>query len=346
MKRRLLPRFLAATLALVILSSDISAFALSDTTVQQTEGIEEELTNELQQTESVTEEKEVDIEEIANFSHLILLVQFADTKQEHSYASDILEIFNGTEESSEGLRQYLYALSKNTLKIENLIPQYDTETNEFSVFTLENTEQYYAENENALLEEIALRLNSSELLTEEMILHYGNEESRLDWLTILVPDEAENETVHFETHVGEYQHELEEEPLKIGEDSIVNYQIVTEADLYSTEDSYVLISQRIAEHLELIETDVSECEEKVSQDETELLTEPIQGEAVEVAEFIELDSSAEIEDIELQEEIITGIQTGARYFDGGDFEPAVPGQTQNTNRSGGGAEKDGRLFKL
>ena len=106
---------------------------------------------------------------------------------------------------------------------------------------------------------------------------------------------------------------MEEEPLKIGEDSIVNYQIVTEADLYSTEDSYVLISQRIAEHLELIETDVSECEEKVSQDETaieeELLTEPIQGEAVEVAEFIELDSSAEIEDIELQEEIITGIQT-------------------------------------
>lgn len=356
MKKRFLPRLLAATLVFTILSTDISALALSETSIQPTDVIEDDFVDEsveeLQQIEENTIETEVidnqniesEIEpeemEIAekspNFSHLIVFVQFADTSHVPAYTKDTLQTFYGDEQNPEGMRQYLYARSENTLKIENILPQYNAETEEFSAYTLENTAEYYAQNEQALLKEVVLHLNSSELITEEMILHYGNKESYVDWLTILVPCEAEESNILFKTHVAEYMPEVSEEgdegenvlesPLKIGEDCIKNYQIVTEADFCYAEDAYLLISQGLAEHLELIESESQEEEvifeeeitvEQITEEETiSETTENIETieniettEITEVSEVLEADSSAEVKDIDLQDDILTGFQT-------------------------------------
>ena len=171
LKKRFLPRLLVATLAFTILSTDISVLALSETSIQPTEVIEDDFVDEsveeLQQIEENTietevienqiieseiEPEEMEIsEESPNFSHLIVLVQFADTSHVPAYTKDTLQTFYGDEENPEGMRHYLYALSENTLKIENILPQYNAETEEFSTFTLENTAEYYAQNEQALL---------------------------------------------------------------------------------------------------------------------------------------------------------------------------------------------------
>ena len=363
MKKRLLPKLLAAILVLSVLSSDISVFAFSDTTVKQTEVFEgefvDESAEELYQLETIsvdeeviTEENtiktesvenslieseteevgEIEVEEVEivekkpNFSNLILLVQFSDTGHIPAYTMENMQVFYGDEQNPDGMCQYLYALSENTLRVENILPQYDVETEEFSIFTLDHTAEYYDQNEEEMIEEIVSQLNSAELLEEEMILHYGNEESYLDWLTVVVPCETEASNVLFKTKVAEYMPKVSEagenaetvvqETLKIGEDTVKNYQIVTETDLCYTEEAYLFVGKGIAEYLELIEieTDLEESaiQDGMLSDEEQMEESEIQTETTEIidsSEVLKAEASLNADGTDLQEDVLTGLQT-------------------------------------
>ena len=108
----------------------------------------------------------------ANFSNLVVFVDFTDTQQDHIFNVDILKTFNGDEENPKGMRQYLYDMSYGALKVENIFPQYDEVENQITPFRLENNAQYYVENEGALIAEVVEQLNNSGLFLDGMTMEH------------------------------------------------------------------------------------------------------------------------------------------------------------------------------
>lgn len=272
MKKRLFTRILSIALVVSILSSDIFVNAASEITANvdeaKTEAISEN-ENPKQTPESITEETlEEEIVEKENnpaeekpsvteesavytpyweevtFSNLVVFVDFADTQREHIYNADTLEIFNGDTDHPHGMRQYLYDISYGEMKLENIFPQYDEEADQVTTFVLDKTAKYYAENENALICEVAELLNDSELLTDNIPLNYGNEKSLVNHLTVVVPCEEEGSNSLFKTHTDQYVGEE-----GIGEELVFDYSVLTESDLCFTEKPHEVLIQNALETL-------------------------------------------------------------------------------------------------
>lgn len=362
MKKLLLTKILSFALAITIFSSDISAYATSETVAGasevQTEVFSEDenleiipesipeekkVTGEISEEDNIlTEEEQSLTEKSANykpyweeatFSNLVVFVDFADTQQEHTYNADILEIFNGDIDHPNGMRQYLYDISCGDVKIENIFPQYDEETDQVTTFVLDKTTEYYAENENALICEVAELLNTSELLTDSMTLNYGNEKSLIDHLTVVVPCEEEGSNSLFETHIDQYEGEVQ-----IGEEFVSDYSILTESDLCFKDKPYEVLILNILESLgykELANLDdndtitfestlVENQEEQPENPKTEFPEKDLQEELQEMAQEKsskepEMDSQLLMDDLEMEEEVLEtkeDIRTGLQTSDG------------------------------
>lgn len=173
-----------------------------------------------------------------NYSNLVVFVDFADTNHEHTESSwgeclkenpeTTFKYFNGSEEYPKGMRQYLYNISYGQLKVENIFPQYDAATDTITPYTLQNNASYYAENRDAMLQEIIEAVNSSGQITSDMKLNlYNGGEAVLDNLTIVVACESGNSNKLFSGVMTTYFGSE-----KIAGNLVRKYNVVTESGIY------------------------------------------------------------------------------------------------------------------
>ena len=137
-----------------------------------------------------------------NYSNLIVFVDFADTAHDHpdnafgvcyqTDTTDTFRYFNGSEEYPRGMRQYYYNISYGQLRVENIFPQYNAETDTITPYTLSKNAAYYANNKDAMVEEIITLTNNSGQLSSQMQLDLHNGDGILDNLTIVVACEEGN----------------------------------------------------------------------------------------------------------------------------------------------------------
>ena len=185
-----------------------------------------------------------------NYSNLIVFVDFADTSHQHKESSfgeclksdsdTTFKYFNGSETDAKGMRQYLYNISYGQLKVENIFPQYDYETDSIIPYTLKNNASYYAQNRDAMLEEIIDAVNASGQISDKMKLNLHDQtQNVLDNLTIVVACETENTNSLFSGVMTTYFGSKE-----ISGKLVRKYNIVTESGIYfSMSNSGVIIHE-------------------------------------------------------------------------------------------------------
>lgn len=197
--------------------------------------------------------------EQADFSNLILFVDFQDTERENFYDAETLKAFYGDEEDPEGMRWEIFQTTEEQLKIETILPQYDPENEQVIPLVFENEASAYKEKDTALIEEAAELLKDSGLLKEGMVL---------DHLTIVIPNVIAEDEVLFTAHVGKYDGEA-----TVGDQKIDSYSILAEEMLYE-ENAWELLSQNLLEAL--IAEGLIEAPEEEPEEEAEKLPAPME----------------------------------------------------------------------
>ena len=284
MKKRL-TQLLSIILALIIITSDISSFAASNMSETSENDVNEEVEDLNEDTENIDQEtKDLQVYtpywDEPTFSNLVVFVDFADTVQEHTYNDESIEKFNGDAENILGMRQLLYDNSNGEIRIENFFPQYDEKENQAETVLLDYSAEYYAENETLLVEEVAEKVNDSEIIGDNIILHYGSDENVLDNLTIVVPCEEKACNDLFVSHYGKYEGEAQ-----IGNDAVGSYNIITETDLCYNQEGYEVIVNVICECLDI--SVVAENEEELLIEEEGL--QETENKLIHIGKPIEMD---------------------------------------------------------
>lgn len=197
--------------------------------------------------------------EQADFSNLILFVDFQDTERENFYDAEILKAFYGDEEDPEGMRWEIFRTTVDQLKIETILPQYNPENEQVIPLVLENEAAVYKEKDTAIIEEAAELLKDSGLLKEGMTP---------DHLTIVIPKVIAADEAFFTAHVGKYDGEA-----IVDDQRIDSYSILTEEMLYE-ENAWELLTQNLLEAL--IAEGMIEVPEEEPEEETEELPAPME----------------------------------------------------------------------
>ncbi len=131
-----------------------------------------------------------------NFANIVLFVDFQDTDHSGhtSYlgkcfmddAEYTLELFNGNEQSTRGMRQFVSNISYGQLELANIFPQYDEETGAITPYLLKNNENYYYNNDSAMIQEAVQQMRENGHLSEDLDVD-RNGDMMVDNLTIVVP---------------------------------------------------------------------------------------------------------------------------------------------------------------
>ena len=176
-----------------------------------------------------------------NFANVVVFVDFADTDhQSHDNClKDVektLDLFNGSEKSPCGMREYLSNISYGQLMVENIFPQYNG--TEIEPYTMPgNAESYDGDDLNtdsSIVQLVLKELNANNTISTADIDRNGD--GNVDNLTIVLGCGSKDVSDRFYGRKSYYF-----DSGKINGCNVADYVRVPEYSLYGTTESYGLI---------------------------------------------------------------------------------------------------------
>ncbi len=176
-----------------------------------------------------------------NFANVVVFVDFADTDhQSHDNClKDVektLDLFNGSEKSPCGMREYLSNISYGQLMVENIFPQYNG--TEIEPYTMPgNAESYDGDDLNtdsSIVQLVLKELNANNTISTANLDRNGD--GNVDNLTIVLGCGSKDVSDRFYGRKSYYF-----DSGKINGCNVADYVRVPEYSLYGTTESYGLI---------------------------------------------------------------------------------------------------------
>ena len=176
-----------------------------------------------------------------NFANVVVFVDFADTDhQSHDNClKDVektLDLFNGSEKSPCGMREYLSNISYGQLMVENIFPQYNG--TEIEPYTMPgNAESYDGDDLNtdsSIVQLVLKELNANNTISTADLDRNGD--GNVDNLTIVLGCGSKDVSDRFYGRKSYYF-----DSGKINGCNVADYVRVPEYSLYGTTESYGLI---------------------------------------------------------------------------------------------------------
>lgn len=169
---------------------------------------------------------------VRKIANLIVFVDFQDTAHDNEkcYTKDpqIQELFDGDEKNPKSLKQYIKAISYGQMEVENVIPQYNQESNQVVPVKLSMSSGQYTDGVNgdaSLIEALEKEWPEQLQLSEEQLDYDGD--GVIDNLMLVLPDEPSNSNIS--GRMNTYQGSA-----SIGGKQIGNYTVIPEYDAYKS----------------------------------------------------------------------------------------------------------------
>ena len=225
--------------------SDVADVPQTDEEPDMEEIVDEE--EELQDTVSETTSQSMESETVysgastGNFANVVVFVDFADTNHQthQNCLKDVektLDLFNGSEESPCGMREYLSNISYGQLLVENIFPQFNGK--EIEPYTLSgNAESYDGDDLNtdfSIIQLVLEKLNADNTISAADVDRNGD--GNVDNLTIVLACGSKDVGDRFYGRKSYYFGSG-----KINGCNVGDYVRVPEYGLYGTTESYGLI---------------------------------------------------------------------------------------------------------
>ena len=172
------------------------------------------------------------------YANIVVFVDFADTTHNHEetyfgqcYKKDprISDLFEGDESHTRALNQYISNISYGQLKVKNIIPQYNSQTNTIEPYVLSQNVDYYGDRnvgDIRLIQEISALLMEDDRLSKNDIVDY-NGDGCVDNLMIIGACEKGNSNSQIYGHKSTYDGTEEINSKKIG-----SYTVIPEGSAY------------------------------------------------------------------------------------------------------------------